>query len=292
VDATTPKGKRTDPRDAWLYLLGTDQTALSPEQRARLRQADKSVLDYVRAQATSLNSKIGTSDRTKLDQYFTSLRATEQQLVAIDPPASCRMQPDPGAGGDYIRRFNAMIEMQVFALKCDLTRVITFMFGNAFGPGPMPWVGVSDDYHALTHRVAADGVRPQILKCIDWEVRQVAAFITRLKALPEGSRTVLHNTSFLVSSDVGEGAPHNHHNMPVILAGNGSGTLTPGRHIAFAPEKPEARTLALTRDAAKRDMAIAMGNSNRFSNLHVTLLRNTGVTVDKLGDSTGVLTGL
>lgn len=293
VDATTPKGKRTDPHDAWLYLLGTDQSALTAEQRARLRMADKSVLDYVMAQGTSLGMKIGTSDRAKLDQYFTSVRATEQQLGAIEPPASCRMQPDPGVGGDYVKRFNAMLDLQAFALKCDLTRVITFMFGNAFGPGPMPWIGISDDYHALTHRTAAAGVRPQILKCIDWEVRQVAAFINKLKALPEGTgKTVLSNTTFMTSSDVGEGQIHNHHNMAVILAGGGTGTLTPGRHIAFTPEKPEARTLALTRDAAKRDMAIAAGNTNRFSNLHLSLLRNTGVTVDKIGDSSGVLAGI
>lgn len=292
VDAKTPKGKRTDPHDAWLFLLGTDQSGLTPEQRARLRNADKSVLDYVMGQATNLNKKVGTSDRAKLDQYFTSVRATEQQLGALDPPASCRMQPDPGTGGDYVKRFNAMMELQLFALKCDLTRVITFMFGNAFGPGPMPWIGIADDYHALTHRTAAAGVRPQILKCIDWEVRQVAAFITKLKTTVEGPRTLLYNTTFMTSSDVGEGGIHNHHNMPVILAGSGTGTLKPGRHIAYAPENPNARTLALTREAPKRDMAIAMGNTNRFSNLHLTLLKNTGVTVDKFGDSGGVLTGL
>jgi hypothetical protein len=291
VDAVTPRGKRTDPHDAWLYLIGTSDPSLSAEQRDRLRRGDKSVLDYVLSQANGLKKKLGSSDRPKVDQYLTSVRAMEQQLTA-KTAATCKTPPDPGNSSDYPTRFGQMMDVMEFALTCDLTRVITFMLGNAFGPGPMPWIGVGDDYHALTHRMGEVGVPDLVAKCILWEVQQVAAFIKRLQAIPEGSNSVLYNTSFLVTSDVGEGGPHNHDNMPVLLAGNGGGAFTSGRYLAYAPEDPSARKLAGTRDLDSRTKALAIPNTNRLANLHLSLLKWAGVGIDKFGDSTGTLSQL
>src|SRR5262249_40010230 len=156
--------------------------------------------------------------------------------------------------------------------------------GNAFGPGPMPWIGITDDYHALTHRMSEAGVPDQVAKCILWEVGQIAAFIKRLKAIPEGSHNVLYNTSFLVTSDVGEGGPHNHDNLPVLLAGNGGGAFTSGRHLAYAPEDASARRLAAKRDLDSRTQALAIPNTNRLANLHLSLLKSAGVGIDQFGD--------
>ena len=157
-----------------------------------------------------------------------------EQQVASNKVVECKTSADPGNNSDYLKRFGLMLDVMEFAMRCDLTRVISFMLGNAFGPGPMPWIGIGDDYHALTHRMGEAGVPEQVAQCILWEVQQIAAFIQRLKAIPEGSHNVLYNTSFLVTSDVGEGGPHNHDNMPVLLAGNGGGAFASGRHLAFA----------------------------------------------------------
>lgn len=294
-DATTPRGKRTDPHDAWLYLLGNGATSLTAEQRARLQRGDKSVLDYVMQQTAALQPRLGAADRIKVDHYLTSLRTVEQQLTGtIDPTAACQMQPDPGSSKDYATRFEAMLEVMTFAFRCDLTRVITFMMGNAFGPGAMPYAGVPEDYHALTHNQGAAGVKDKILKCIQWEVKQVAAMMKRLKEIPEGDKTVLHNTSFLVTSDVGDGGRHNHDSLPVLLAGNGGGAFASGRHLRYTPEDNSARSLAATHDAAKRTQALAIPNSNKLANLHVSLLSTVGIdpAKTKVGDSTGPLSGL
>jgi hypothetical protein len=294
-DAVTPRPKRTDPHDAWLYLLGTDGTAMTAAQQAQVRAGDKSVLDYLVAESAALMPKIGSADQMKLEQYLTGVRSFEQQLTATVTSTNPQCQanaPAPANSTDYITRFNAMLDVMEFAFRCDLTRIITFMIGNAFGPGPMPWINISDDYHALTHRMGDAGVPAKVAACITWEVSQVAAFAKRLKAIPEGGKTVLYNTSWVVSSDVGQGGPHNHDNLGVLLVGNGAGTLKPGRHIPFSPEDPSARTLAGTRNQDKRTQALAIPNTNRISNLHLTLLKNAGVGVDAFSDSTGPLNGL
>jgi hypothetical protein len=275
-------------------LLGGNSTSIPTADRDRLRAGDKSVLDYLLAQSNKLSTQIGTEDRVKLDQYLTSVRAIEQQLTTPGGPTTpaCQAGEGPANNTDYVKRFAAMLDVMEFAFKCDLTRVATFMLGNAFGPGPMPWIGISDDYHALTHRMNVAGVPDQVAKCILWEVEQIAGFAKRLKAIPEGTKTALYNTAFMVTSDVGEGAPHNHDNVPVLIAGNLGGAFTPGKHLAFSPEDANARRLAGSRDGANRTRALAIPNTNRMANVHLTMLQGAGVPVTKFADSNGTIKNL
>jgi hypothetical protein len=291
-DKTTPRPKRTDPKDAWLWLLGTEDASLTVEQRERMRRGDKSVLDYLLAEANGLSPKLTSEDRVKLEQYLSSVRTVEKQLDSAAVPVECQNAAPPENSNDYITRLGAMMDVMEFAFRCDLTRVVSFGFGNAFGPGAMPWIDIGDDYHALTHRMGDAGVPEQVAKCILWEVEQIGAFIARLKAMPEGAQNVLYNTAMFVSSDVGEGGPHNHDNMACLLAGNAGGAIATGRHLAFTPEDKNARSLARRRTFADRAAAIAIPNSNRLSNVHLSLLQAAGVPATSFADSTGPIPGL
>jgi hypothetical protein len=61
-----------------------------------------------------------------------------------------------------------------------------------------------------------------------------------------------------------DGNRHDHHDLPILLAGSGGGRLTPGDHLQFAKETP-------------------------LNNLFLTMLDCVGVHIDQLGDSTGRL---
>jgi hypothetical protein len=136
------------------------------------------------------------------------------------------------------------------------------------------------------------GVPEMVAKCILWEVEQIGAFLARLKAMPEGDHNVLYNTAFFVSSDVGEGGPHNHDNMACLVAGNAGGKIASGRHLAFTPEDKNARNLARKRTAADRAAGIAIPNTNRLSNVHLSLLQAAGVPATSFADSTMPIPGL
>lgn len=286
-DKTTPRPKQVNAKDAFLWLLGTAGSGLSPEQTARMRAGEKSVLDYVLAQANGLSPKLTSEDRLKLEQYMTSVRTVEKQLDAVTASADCRMTTPVENSKDYVARLTAMLDVMQFAFRCDLTRVVTFSLGNAFGPGAMPWIDVPEDYHNLTHNIGGDGNRERVAKCIRWEVEQIAAFMTRLKSLKEGEHDALYNTAFMVSSEVGEGAPHNHDNVPVLIAGNAGGAIKTGHHLKYVPEDSKARSLAGRRNEADRTTALAIPNSNRLANVHVSLLNAVGVPTQKFADSTG-----
>jgi len=60
-----------------------------------------------------------------------------------------------------------------------------------------------------------------------------------MKASKDSDGTSLLDSSMIVfGSAICDGDRHNHDHLPVILAGRGKGTLTPGRHIALAQETP------------------------------------------------------
>jgi hypothetical protein len=76
--------------------------------------------------------------------------------------------------------------------------------------------------------------------------------------------SVLHNSMIIYGCAIGDGNKHNHDELPVILAGGGGGTLTPGRHLALPTATP-------------------------MTNLYTAMLDRIGVLAEKVGDSTGRL---
>jgi hypothetical protein len=71
----------------------------------------------------------------------------------------------------------------------------------------------------------------------------------------------------LFGAGMSDGNAHSPHNLPLILAGRGGGTIAPGRHLTYEKDHPMA-------------------------NLHVGLLRRMGVKAERFADSTGELAGL
>ena len=68
----------------------------------------------------------------------------------------------------------------------------------------------------------------------------------------------------IYGSGIADGNRHNHDNLPILLAGHGSGTLRPGRHIDYPKKTP-------------------------LNDLWLSLLDRVNVKVDHLGDSDGRL---
>ena len=74
--------------------------------------------------------------------------------------------------------------------------------------------------------------------------------------------SLLDNGIYLLGSGMGDPNVHNHTNLPIVVAGGGSGKLQGGRHIKYSEPTPMA-------------------------NLLLTLMDKNGVAIDKFADSTG-----
>jgi hypothetical protein len=65
-------------------------------------------------------------------------------------------------------------------------------------------------------------------------------------------------------SGIGDGDRHNHDDLPIVLAGGGSGSIKTGRHVKYPSGTP-------------------------LNDLYVSMLDRMETHVDKLGDSHGAL---
>ncbi len=272
ASATQPLAKETNPQAVFDRLFAgvdPDQTAAAVAKRKKYRQ---SVLDAVKEDTTSLQGKLGATDKRKLDEYLSGVRELEVR-VASEQPSVCSPGARPPAWTDIRDKADQFLDLIAFAFQCDLTRSVTYMQQNAgsgyvyrfLNSGGSP---ITDGHHTLSHH-GGDQAKLDALEVINrWEVEQFAKLARKLKAIREvDGSTVLDNSALFFSSEIEDGDSHSHYNMPILVAGKAGGTLRTGQHLRF-PDQPSV------------------------GNLFVTLAQGLGVNETSFGDSTGTLPGI
>jgi hypothetical protein len=234
----TPLAKETNPQSAFDRLFQGADAQLSAEERERRRQLRLSILDAVAEDARRLRLELGASDRSKLDEYLGGVRELELRVEATTGAACTASEPEPPA--DHRDRVRAMIDIMVLAFRCDVTRVITFMQGNAGSNQTYPWLGIGDGHHQISHH-QGNPANHAMLQAIDtWEVEQLASLLQQLAAISEPGGSLLDSSLVYFSSEISDGDWHSHVDMPVLLAGRGGGAVQPGRHLRWASEQTVA----------------------------------------------------
>ena len=263
---STPLPKLTSASQVFDQIFaGFDATATAA-QRAKRRAYQQSVLDAAIGDATSLQAKLGKTDKAKLDEYLTGIREVERELTAATPGAVCTMPASkPASSSDFPTAVKTMSDLMVLAMQCDATRIITFMLGNAASNRVYGNLGISRGHHDISHHMSLPDNLGMLQQIGTWELQMFAYLLGKMKAVTEGSQTMLYNSSVFLSSEISDGNRHNHDDMPVLLAGNGGGAFTPGKHVLYAPT-----------------------SHTKVSNLLTTVLGTMGVNVN-VGDATGTL---
>ena len=147
---TTPLPMEADPRLVFERLFGDGGT---PEARLAEMRKNSSILDWVLGDMASLQRKLGPGDRTRIEEYLTTVReverriqqaekqADESPLVALERPTSV-----PEDWEDHVK---LMFDLQVLALQADLTRVITFQMAREGSTRTYPHLGVPEPHHPI-----------------------------------------------------------------------------------------------------------------------------------------------
>lgn len=235
----TPLPLTTSPRIVFDRMFAGTDAAASAEQRAREKRLRASVLDTVRAEASSLAAKSGSADRRKLDEYFTGLRELEQRLTPA-PSASCvapeldREPLDPAA------HTRAMCDLMIAAMMCDHTRFLTFMSAVSGSNRSYEFIGVHADHHDVSHHDDNPDKLEKYGAIAAWQVAQFAYLVGRMAAIEEMGGTLLDHSLLYFSSEISDGNAHDHVNLPVILAGRAGGKYHPGRHVKTRENEPIA----------------------------------------------------
>ncbi len=273
-DETTPLAREMNPRLVFERLFASELPKDRSESVARRKLYKKSILDFVLEDAKSLSGKVGGHDREKLDQYLTAIREIEQRVenaermvASANTNVAAGYEIPEGVPESYEQHAKLMCDMMVLAFQADVTRVCTFMLANEGSNRSYRNIGVSDGHHTLSHHQGDHAKQMKIREINRFHVQQFAYILDRLKSIPEGEGTLLDNCMLLYGGGLADGNAHEHFNLPLVMAGSGGGTITPGRHLTYSRETP-------------------------MCNLLVSMLERAGAPVSRFGDSTGALRGL
>lgn len=262
---TQPLPKEINPKLAFERLVRASSGGGTP-------RADRSLLDQVREDAKSLRTRLGASDRFRVDEYLESVRALEQRLDRAARPGGPAWKPlaplDPALApesdpANHAERVRLLLDVIVMAFQTDTTRVCTFMFGNAVSGMNFSFLdGVSSGHHQVSHHQNEEDNLRQYERITRWHVEQYAYLLDRLRQIPEGEGNVLDNSLILFGSGLRDGNSHSPVDLPVLLAGKGGGRIRSGQHVRCEQKTP-------------------------MSNLFVTMLDALHAPVERFADSTG-----
>jgi hypothetical protein len=262
ADDTTPLPNITDPKLLFDRLFGVDE-GVPPELRALRAASRASVLDHVLGEAKALHARLGTDDKAKLDQYLTAVEEVEVRVSSVGGGACSAGDPPPSEVA-FAEHVDLMQRLIVTAFQCDLTRIVTFMLGEAASNQSYDFIGVPGSHHEISHHQNDANKLADLVKIGNWEVQQFANLVQLMHDTPDGDGTLLDGTLAFWSSEIQDGNDHTHRDLPVLLAGTGHGAHAPGRHIDYGAESPRP-----------------------ISDLLLWMAQTFGVDVDRVGEDGG-----
>ncbi len=263
---STPMPPEVNPKLAFERLFGNRDPDETAEARARRERTRKSVIDFVRDDATRLRGRLGRTDQRKLDEYLAAVRDLERRIEMTGKIAE--LVPDAtrpvGVPQSYAEHVRLMFDVMTLAFRTDSTRVGTFVMAHDGSNKPYPEIGVGEGHHDLSHHEDKPEKKAKIARINRMHMELFAAWLRQLKSVREGEGTLLDNCMIVYGSGIEDGNSHAHHNLPVLLAGRGGGAFRTGRHVRHAKNTPMA-------------------------NLYLSMLDRMGVAAERFGDSTGRL---
>lgn len=267
ASATKPATKEIYPARTFDLLVGNGNS----------RRLDRSILDQLTADARRLKAQLSTADQGKVEEYLESIRSIEQRIDAATKDQRLEgwrptlTQPNMPRPQDNLpqnvpEHMRLMLDLIVLAFQMDKTRIATCMLNNDLSQMNFGFLdGVEGSLHLdLTHNGREPEREAMYLKTNQYHVEQFAYLLSRLKAIDEGETSLLDNSLLMLCSNLFDGDRHQADEMPILLAGRGGGTLTPGRVLDYRNRGDDHR---------------------RACSLYLSLMDRMGVKMSQFGDT-------
>jgi len=247
----------------------------------RGNRRNKSVLDRVREQAASLSLRASSGDKSKLDEYLTSVREVETRIErlrgeqdnAVDRAKDRGKslitieRPDNGLPEDIREHMRLMCDIIALAFQTDKTRVGTLLLCRDISGLFYPFLDVRKAHHSGSH----DDRSEEWEKVSRYYCSQIAYLAQRLDAMPEGEGTVLDHACLLFINNMWSGSKHDSTKVPLLTVGGLGGTLETGRVLDYLDKGDENRKLC---------------------SLYVSIMNRMGLPAKRFGDADAPLATL
>jgi len=211
-----PVRQLDSPRKIFNLLFQVDEGEKAQQQ---ILAEDRSILDAVLRQATSMEKRLNGTDRAKLDEYITSVREVEQSVKRraywaerAKPQTDYELNDfDRKSVDDYV---GTLLDLAVLALQTDSTRAVTVQipFWEGFKEPEL-----SGNYHDLSHH----GQKPdKIRKLLMLEQRILSRIndtLNTMKQRPVGNASLFEQTTTILTASMGSANAHNFDDLPALL---------------------------------------------------------------------------
>src|SRR5665213_1706566 len=208
---------------------------------------------------------VGTG--TGAEEPFKNLARIQRSEKLGDPKNPAQETP-AGIPATYAEHIQVMFNTILLAFQTDSTRIATMLLAHDGSNRSFAEIGIPEGHHDLSHH---DGNEEKIKKISDidlWYVKQLAGFLGKLRDTRDvDGKSLLDNSMIVYGGGNADGNRHTHVNLPVLLAGGGGGTMTPGRFVK--------------------------NESTPLTNLYLSMADRMGVkNLERFGDSTGRLANI
>lgn len=278
------------------HLFGEESGGKDAVRRRLNRRG--SILDGVLSDAESVNQKLSTEDRSKLDEYLTAVRQVE---LRTEKAQTWLNVPRPTLDGsvadrftrqmnqDQVREYHRLFyDLMVLALRTDTTRVITCMIGSEANGGAIPDIGISQTRHGLSHHNGDPEQLRRLTQTDTFHVEQFSYFLDQLKAHQEDGGNLLDTTQVLWGSGMSYGHSHGNANLPTLYAGGRNLGVKHGQHVDYNLPKIGKYNVAEANDHYKI-CGRPVDDKARLCNLLLTMVQRCGVETEEFQDSVGVI---
>lgn len=259
---TTPLPMEQSPRRVFQRMF----TISEPADQTPGTVSTTSILDALPDAVARLKSRLGVSDRARLGEYLDDVRAIEKRIQKIEEQNAVGpwilTDTPPSVPDSFDEHVDLMFDLQLLALKCDITRVVSLKMGIDRSQRVYADSGVTTPFHTLSHHREAPEKIEEFARLNQYHVGKVAAFLDDMRNTPDGDGNLLDHSMVLYGSPMGDSHVHEHRFLPLFLAGKADGALQGNRHVICPVDTPMANVL-------------------------LTVVRKLGIDIDRIGDSTG-----
>lgn len=244
-------------------------------------QRNKSILDRVKEDASSLAMRASARDKAKLDEYLTSIREVEKRIqkqrggiekVREKVEQSGRSvfqmnRPDNGLPEDIREHMRLMCDIIALAFQSNRTRIASLLLCRDISGLFYPFLDVRKPHHLASHDDGSD----------EWErvttyyCSQLAYLAQKLDGMQEGQGSVLDNTCLMFVNNMWSGSKHDSTKVPLLTVGGLGGKLKTGQVLDYSKNPNDKRKLC---------------------SFYLSIMNRMGVPATEFGDADSPLVGL
>lgn len=250
-----------NPRKLFFRMFGQGDTA---DERASIMNQQFSLLDLVKESSTSLNGKLGSGDKVRMEEYLDSVRDVELQVQKLGEQDFTGVDiPDAplGVPGAWEQHINLMFDLLALAYEAELTRVTTMMISAELSMLTYNQVGISDAYHPLSHHRYVPDKMDKCAIVQTYHAKIFARFLDRLSKTQDGDGSLLDHSIMLFGSNMSDSNAHNADPLPSAVFGKAYGRIKGGQHLQYAADTPHANLILTLLERAQIQGVERLGNS-------------------------------